>query len=202
MSNDGQRPPEPDWARWEAEHGPVGFDATPPQQPERPAARSSAPLDIETSRHLWWGVTALGLISLILTLMMVNSDRTPFAQQLVDDVARQDPSLPLTLESAESYLTGALVLMAVIGIAFAGLFLYWVNKMRLGRLWARTVLTVIGTVTVVLAVPQLFAFGVDGGAMQILMSVAGILQGVLAGGAVYLMHRKDSQAYFLAARKR
>lgn len=186
-----QQPPHPDWERWEAEHGPP-----PLQQVERPA-----PVDVETARHLLWGVTGLGLLSLLMTLIMVNGERSVFAQQLVDDIKVQDPSLPLTLESAETYLTVALVMMALFGIGFAALFTYWVEKMRMGRLWARALLTMIGTVTVVLALPQLFGFGVDGGALQIVMSVVSILQGVLAAGAIYLLHRKESNAYFLASRK-
>lgn len=186
-----QQPPHPDWERWEAEHGPP-----PLQQVERPA-----PVDVETARHLLWGVTGLGLLSLLMTLIMVNGERSVFAQQLVDDIKVQDPSLPLTLESAETYLTVALVMMALVGIGFAALFTYWVEKMRMGRLWARALLTMIGTVTVVLALPQLFGFGVDGGALQIVMSVVSILQGVLAAGAIYLLHRKESNAYFLASRK-
>lgn len=192
---DDKHPPQPDWQRWEAEHGSTGFDF-PPQEP----AVRPAPVDVETARHLWWAVMGLGLLSLLLTLVMVNGERSVFAEQLVEDVKLQDPTLPLTLESAEGYLTAALVVMALVGVGFAALTLYWVKKMRLGRLWARTVLTIIGTITVVLALPQLFGFGVDGGALQIVMSVAGILQGVVAAGAIYLMHRKESNAYFVGSR--
>jgi hypothetical protein len=188
--------PQPDWARWEAEHGHAQFGTSLPEPPQRPA-----PVDVETARHLWWGVAGLGLLSLLLTLLTVSGDKSVYAQQLVDDVKAQDPSLPLTLDSAETYLTSALVVMALLGVGFAALFVYWVKKMRVGRLWARTVLTMIGTVTVVLALPQLFAFGTDGGAVQVLMSVTGILQGVVAAGAIYLMHRKEANAYFLASRK-
>lgn len=192
----GQQPPEPDWARWEAEHGGAPFERPPVEPPARPA-----PVDVETARHLWWGVAGLGLATLLMTLIVVYGDRTTFAQQLVDDVKAQDASIPLTLDSAVSYLTVALVFMMIVGAGFAALFVFWVKKMRLGKLWARTVLTMIGTVIVVLALPQLFGLGIDGGAMQILMSVAGILQGVLAAGAIVLMHRKDAGAYFMASRK-
>ncbi|MGA9871680.1 MAG: hypothetical protein WBQ44_11135 [Rhodococcus sp. (in: high G+C Gram-positive bacteria)] len=191
-----QQPPNPDWARWEAEHGFANFEAPPVAPPERPA-----PVDVETARHLWWGVAALGLLGLLLTLLLVNGERTAFAQQLVDDVKAQDQSIPLTLDSAESYLTAALVVMALLGTGFVALFLRVVGKMRLGRMWARTVLTMIGTVVVVMALPQLFGFGIDGGALQVIMSVAGIGQGVLAAGAIYLMHRKESNGYFLGTRK-
>ena len=68
--------------------------------------------------------------------------------------------------------------------------------MRHGRLWARMVLTMIGTITVVVALPQLFALGVDGGALSSVSGVAAVLQGVLSAGAIYLMHRKESNEYF------
>nr|WP_296774672.1 hypothetical protein [Rhodococcus sp. (in: high G+C Gram-positive bacteria)] len=194
-----QQPPQPDWARWEAEHGHFP-SPTPPLEPLKPVERP-APVDVETARHLWWGVAGLGMLNLVATLFVVYGQRAEFAQQLVDDVQAQDPSVPLSIDSAESYLTAALVVMVLIGVAFGTLFVYWVKKMRFGRLWARTLLTAIGTVTVVLAIPQLFGFGIDGGAMQVIMTVAGILQGVLAAGAIYLMHRKDANAYFVASRK-
>lgn len=191
-----QQPPQPDWARWEAEHGAASFGNTPLPDP----APRPAPVDVETARHLWWGVAGLGMLTLLMTLVAVFGNKTAFAQQLVDDVTAQDASIPLTLDAAETYMTVALVFMMFTGAAFTALVVYWVGKMRLGRLWARTVLTMIGTVTVVLAVPQLFGFGVDGGALQVVMSVAGILHGVLAAGAIYLMHRKESNEYFLASR--
>ncbi|MDJ0358933.1 hypothetical protein [Rhodococcus sp. H29-C3] len=198
---DSPRPP-PDWERWEAEHGPPSlkipsFDSLPLESVQRPA-----PVDVETSRHLWWGVALLGMLELLMTLVVVYGDKSIFAQQLVDDVALQQPSMPLTAESAESYLTAALVLMVFLGVGFGALFLFWVNKMRLGRMWARMVLTMIGTVTVVLALPQLFGLGSADGALSLSMAVAGVAQGVLAAGAIYLMHRKESNEYFLASRKK
>ncbi|ORI24003.1 hypothetical protein [Rhodococcus sp. 1168] len=194
--------PQPDWERWEAEHGPPSmkipsFDVLPLESVRRPA-----PVDVETSRHLWWGVALLGMLELLMTLVVVYGDKSIFAQQLVDDVALQQPSMPLTAESAESYLTAALVFMVFLGVGFGGLFLFWVNKMRLGRMWARMVLTMIGTVTVVLALPQLFGLGSADGALSLSMAAAGIAQGVLAAGAIYLMHRKESTEYFLASRKK
>lgn len=185
------QPPQPDWARWEAEHGP------PPLEP----VRRPAPVDVETARHLWWGVALLGMINLVVTLFVVYGDKSVFAQQLVDDVEAQDASIALSVESAEGYLTAALVVMVLIGAGFGALFVFWVNKMRMGRMWARMLLTMIGTVTVVLSIPQLFGFGSNDGATAIVLGVVGILQGVLAAGAIYLMHRKESNEYFLASRK-
>ncbi len=185
--------PQPDWQRWEAEHGAHTYGD---RSFDKPLSERPAPVDVETARHLWWGVASLGLLGLLLMLFLVNGQKSTFAQQLIDDVRVQDPSLPLTLDTAESYLTGALVVMGMLGVGFAALFLYWVEKMRHGRLWARMVLTMIGTITVVLALPQLFALGIDGGALSIVSGVAAILQGVLAAGAIYLMHRKESNEYF------
>lgn len=49
---------------------------------------------------------------------------------------------------------------------------------------------------------DLFAIASSTGAMNIVMSVLSIGQGVLAAGAIYLMHRKESNEYFLSSRKR
>lgn len=187
----GQQPPQPDWERWEAEHGPPPLELV-----ERPA-----PVDVETARHLWWTVALLGMANLLITMIVVYGDRSIFAQQLVDDVKAQDSSVPLTLDSAQTYLTVALVILVLIGAGFAMLFVLVVKKMRLGKFWARSLLTMIGTLIVILTIPQLFGFGVDGDALQIVMGVGGILQGLLAAGAIYLMHRTESNAYFISARR-
>ena len=74
--------------------------------------------------------------------------------------------------------------------------------MRTGKRWARMLLTVIGSFTVFTTLVDLFAIASSAGAMNIVMSVLGIGQGVLAAGASYLMHRRESNEYFLASKKR
>lgn len=188
-----QGPPQPDWERWEQEHSSL---------PPLPSVQRPAPVDVETARHLWWGVSLIGFVNLLFTLWTVFGDKATYADQLVADVKAQDATVELTGDSAQTYLTVALVIMAVIGAGFGVLFLFWVNRMRSGKLWSRLLLTVIGTVTIVLALPNLFALGGAGGAVALAMGALGILQGVLAAGAIFLMHRKESNEYFLASSRK
>lgn len=167
----------------------------PAQPPE-----SDVPVDIETARHLWMGVVGLGLISMVLGLWVLFSDRDAFLDQLLADMQAADQSVALTAETADGVLVTALVLSLLLGVLIAGLVLLVVKKMREGKLWARTVLTAVGVIVVVTTLPTLFGLGSLGGGIVVVTSVLGILQAVLAAGAVYLMHRRESLEYFLSKR--
>lgn len=224
-SPSGNPSSQPDWQRWEAEHGfpRAGSDYADsgradfgdgsvrpgdPGQPgpgfgpnlTKPTAERPAPVDVETARHLWWGVALIGLINAFLTLTTVFGSRGEFAQTLVDDVRAQNSEMELTIDSAQSYLTAALVVTMVIIVGFGALFVYWVSKMRAGKMWARMLLTMIGSLTVFLAIPDLFGLVSADGALPVVMTVLGIGQGVLAAGAIVLMHRRESNEYFARSR--
>jgi drug/metabolite transporter (DMT)-like permease len=182
--------------------GPVRGGPSPMQGGPMPGGpeKYPAPVDVETARHLWFGVVVLGLFGMVLGLYSVYSDRATFIDQLLDEMARQDPSLELGSGTAETVMMIALGVSAVLALGFAALSWLIVNKMRAGKMWARTVLTVIGAVVVVTSLPSLFALGSAEGAVSVVSTVAGLLQAVLAAGAVVLMHRKESNAYFVAQR--
>jgi hypothetical protein len=160
----------------------------------------TAPVDVETARHLWFGVVVLGLFGLVLGMYSVFTDRDAYVQQLLEQVKAQDPSVTVSAETVDSVLTAGIAVAAVFGIAMAALFWLVVTKMRAGKMWARAVLTFFGAIIVVTSIPSLFALTASGGAVSILTSVSGILQAVLAAGAIVLMHRKESTQYFVATR--
>lgn len=166
-----------------------------------PGPGSDAPVDIETARHLWLGVIALGVVSMLIGLYTVFVDRDAFLEGFLADLEAQDPSLVLPPDTADDVVLTALVLAALFALGFAALILLVVRKMRAGKLWARSVLTVIGVVITVTTVPTLFGLGSVAEATAVVTSVLGILQAVAAAGAVYLMHRRESTEYFLSKRK-
>ncbi|GGF95862.1 hypothetical protein GCM10007304_07170 [Rhodococcoides trifolii] len=160
----------------------------------------TAPVDVETARHLWFGAVLLGLFGLVLGLYSVFADRDAYVRELLQQVQAQDPSVTVSADTADSVLTVAIVVAVLMGGLVAALFWLVVTKMRAGKLWARAVLTFFGAIVVVTAIPSLFALTASNGATSVLTSVSGILQAVLAAGAIVLMHRKDSTRYFIATR--
>ncbi|QII05115.1 hypothetical protein BH93_06730 [Rhodococcoides fascians A25f] len=196
-SNTPNNPPsQPDWQRWELEHG------FPQSGPELEPTPRPAPVDVETARHLWWGVALIGALSALYSVWTLFGAREEFAQSLLDELAAQDAAADMTVESTQSMVTVMLVVTIFVVIGFGALFLFWVKRMRAGKMWARMLLTVIGSFIVFTTILDLFAMASTAGAMNIVMGVIGIGQGVLAAGAIYLMHRRESNEYFVASRRR
>lgn len=189
-------PPQPDWQRWELEHG------FPQSIPEPPPIPRPAPVDVETARHLWFGVVLIGALSALYSVWTLFGAREEFAQSLLDELAAQGSAADMTVESTQSMVTVMLVVTIFVVMGFGALVLFWVKRMRAGKVWARMLLTVIGSFIVFTTILDLFAMASTAGAMNLVMGVIGIGQGVLAAGAIYLMHRRESNEYFFASRRR
>lgn len=172
-----------------------------PGPPPAPAQQPPMPEDVRTARQLWWGVSGVGLVQLTASIFAGMNQRKDFAEQVFDQMRETDPAY--TMEQADKLALVALVFGgAVLGLALVGLTLLFAHLMARGRFWARAVLTVMGTWLVLIALLNLFAIGSVTGVAVLVAGGAAIVQGVLAGGAIYLMHRKESTAYFLAHRRR
>ncbi|MDV6263523.1 hypothetical protein [Rhodococcoides yunnanense] len=196
-SNTPNNPPsQPDWQRWELEHG------FPQSGPELEPTPRPAPVDVETARHLWWGVALIGALSALYSVWTLFGAREEFAQSLLDELAAQNAAADMTVESTQSMVTVMLVVTIFVVLGFGALFLFWVKRMRAGKMWARMLLTVIGSFIVFTTILDLFAMASTAGAMNIVMGVLSIGQGVVAAGAIYLMHRRESNEYFVASRRR
>lgn len=155
------------------------------------------PVDVQTAFQLWWGVAGLGVVYLFGALAMVYADRDAYTDQLLKDFAAQNVEVALTRSTAEQLLLVGLGITALLGFAVTALFLLFVYRMRRGRNWARMVLTMIGIFLLFSAIPTIFGFGAAGGGAAVVVGVAGIVQAVLAVGAIVLMHRRESNRYFL-----
>ncbi|WP_137725238.1 hypothetical protein [Prescottella subtropica] len=193
----GQPPQQPDpWPgtpQYPTGQYPAGQYPMPPAAPEH----KPVPTDVATAFQLWLGVAGLGVVYLISALAFVYSDRTTFVDQLMDEFAKQ-PDVQVTREQAEQLLVFGLVGTGILmTLVLGGLTLLLAFKMRKGRNWARMLLTMAGVFTVFSALPTLFGVGAATGGAALVMGGAGILQAVVAVGAIVLMHRKESNAYFL-----
>jgi Mn2+/Fe2+ NRAMP family transporter len=166
--------------------------------PVRSADRQP-PVDVLTAFQLLCGVAALGVVNLLASLAAVYGDRATYVDQLTRDLRAQDPTLDVSASTVEALVLVGLGLSALVGLGITGLYLLFVFKMRSGRNWARMLVTMAGVLTVFVAVPTLFGLGAGGGAAVMISGGAGILQAVLSVGAVVLMHRADSNRYFLPA---
>ncbi|MFF0817904.1 hypothetical protein ACFYVR_22470 [Rhodococcus sp. NPDC003318] len=217
----GQWPPPGQWPQWPQEQGPQGQGPQWPQEqgpqgqgpqgqpgpwpPQgmppgapRPPAAPEPPVDVVTAFQLLCGVAVLGVVNLIATLLAIYADRDTFVDQLLADVAAQDPSLEISRSTVESMLAVGLGLTGLVGLGVTGLYMLFAFKMRAGRNWARMLVTMLGVIMVFSAIPALFGLG-GGGAAMLVSGAAAILQAVLVVGAIVLMHRSESNKYFLPA---
>lgn len=195
--------PQGEWpqGQWPPQGPPPGGPwppyGQPPAAPQPPSA-PEPPVDVVTAFQLLCAVAALGVVNMIATLLAIYADRDTFIDQLLVEVTAQDPSLEISRSTAESVLAVGLGLTGLIGLGVTALFLLFAFKMRAGRNWARMVVTMCGVIMVFFAIPSLFGLG-DGGVALLISGAAGILQAVLVVGAIVLMHRTESNKYFLPA---
>lgn len=156
------------------------------------------PADVATARQLWWGVIGLGVVQLIASLSDAVGRREEFVADMVEQLRTTDAQF--TPAGVDLLVTMAFVLAGVFGLGFAALGVLIVHQLGKGRMWARTVLTFAGVWLVLTGVGTLLAIEAIGGLASLVAGAASIIQAVLAGGAIYLCHRKDAANWFQARR--
>ncbi|MFC6013676.1 hypothetical protein [Nocardia lasii] len=166
----------------------------PPHKPEL----VPLPEDLVTSRQLWWGVAGLGVVSTVAGLFTMFGRRDEVAEQVVE-MYKVDPPLPAS--TVDLMVVLSFVFAAVIGVLLGGLTVLIAHLMSKGKLWARTVLTVVAVWLSIGALATMFTFADEVGPATIVAGGASIVQGVLAAGAAYLSYRPDSTKYFQSRRR-
>jgi hypothetical protein len=158
-------------------------------------------VDLDTARTLWRCVVVLNVIAVGFAVADGIGKRHDFAEQMLNQLQQsKQPGVVFTQSQVEIYVWIGLVLAAVFGVVLSVLLFFAANWIRQGKHWARVLLTAVGAFQVVSAFA---AFGGSrAGPLTVAMDGLGLLQAVLAGGAVFLMYRPDSTKYFLAHRKR
>lgn len=156
------------------------------------------PADVATARQLWWGVIGLGVVQLIASLVDVAGRREEFVADMVEQLRTTEAQF--TPAAIDLLVTMAFVLSGVLGLGFAALGLLIVHQLAKGRAWARTVLTFAGVWLVFTGLGTLFAIDAVEGIASLVAGAAAIVQAVLAGGAIYLCHRKDAANWFQVRR--
>ena len=157
---------------------PSGGQVPEPQRPEPPAP-------VLTAVKLMYAGAAVSAISLIATLLTIGSLKTA--------IHNRSPKLTQTqLHTAEVALV---VVSVIIGLVAVGLWIWMASANKAGKNWARITATVffgINTVSV------LSAFSLSGTLLGRLISLVIWLIGL---GAVLMLWRKESSAYFTAPRQ-
>jgi hypothetical protein len=164
-----------------------------------PLPKPTAPEDLRTTRQLWWGVVGFGVVQLAASIITAVQQRHDFAEQMYDQVKADDPNF--TMATAELMVQFAFAFAVMLGLAIAAVALLIAHQLVRGKLWARTLLTIVGIWLVLIAIGTMFALGSVTGAASLVAGGAAIVQGVLAAGATYLSHRPDSTAYFQMNRR-
>ena len=155
------------------------------------------PVDVGTAAQLWWGVIAFGLVDVTAMLIQLFGQRTELAEEFSKSLTTDQPDTTVTISNPESLVVAGLGIAAVIALLVAGLFVLIVRKMERGRNWARMVLTIFGVMQGIGAISSLFGLASPDGTLALITGASGIVQGVLAVGAIVLLHRRESNAYFL-----
>lgn len=168
------------------------YPARPPAAPPRPPA----PTDVVTAYQLWTGMVALGVVAAVLMVLMMVQDVDSLAAEWVRQMAALDPQAPTGDDQARVMAYLAIGVAGLLLLGFTALVQLFAWLMRRGQNWARALLTGLAAALVVIAVPTLFSAGATPNLLAFATSAVGIVHGVLAAGAIVLMHRAESNAYF------
>jgi hypothetical protein len=169
----------------------------PRQGPPPPAPKRPVPVDVGTACQLWWGVIGVGIVNLIAAVTFLFGERKQFTEQLVEEMAKDNPNLPMQQDSANLLFALGLMTVVIIALALAVVAGLFVHFMREGRNWARMIVTMVGVVVIFVGVQLVFGIGTLDGPAAVVTGAASIIQAVLVVGATVLLHRQESNAYFL-----
>jgi hypothetical protein len=149
------------------------------QVPE-PAQRPAPPTSVQTAVRLMYAGAAISAISFILGLATLGS--------LKRTLEKKYPTY--TSAHINALVTSSVVVVIVVGIIAVGLWV-WMARMNLkGRNWARI------TGTVFFGLNTLDLLGVFNGSASSVSAVFAIVTWLVGLGAVIMLWRRESTAYF------
>ncbi|NLU64628.1 hypothetical protein HCA61_20505 [Rhodococcus sp. HNM0563] len=144
---------------------------------------------------MWCGVLLLTVVTLLFGAFDLWNGRTELVDMMVEMTADTGTE-ELSRSDLDAAIPMVVVLTVVFGLAIVGLLYLVVRQMSKGKNWARMALTLIGVFMTLSTLPTVFGVGVGGGS-GLALGVISIVQAVLTVGAIVLMHRRESNAYFL-----
>jgi hypothetical protein len=147
-----------------------------PVEPERPAA----PQTVQNAVKLMYAGAAVSTVSLIVSLVDISGTKTA--------IRKARPSL--TAAQVNQLNTFIITLAIVSGVVGVGLWLWMAKSNSQGRNWARIVSSVL------FGLATLDLFGVFSQPKTLLGLVFPVLTWLIGLGAIILLWRKDSSAFF------
>ncbi|HET8992523.1 MULTISPECIES: hypothetical protein [unclassified Rhodococcus (in: high G+C Gram-positive bacteria)] len=173
----------------------MSFPLPPTPGPSAHAARP-APQDVVTAYQLWCGVLLLTVITLLFGAFDLWSGRTELVDMMVEMTADTGTE-ELSRSDLDAAIPMVVVLTVVFGLVIVGMLYLVVRQMYKGKNWARMALTLIGVFMTLSTLPTVFGVGVGAGGSGLALGIISIASAVLTVGAIVLMHRRESNAYFL-----
>ncbi len=149
------------------------------QVPE-PAQRSAPPMSVQTAARLMYAGAVISAISVILALATIGS--------LKHNLEKRYPTY--TTAHINTLVDSSIVVIVIGGIIGVGLWL-WMARMNLkGRNWARI------TGSVFFGLNTLELLGLFKGSVSAVSAVFAIVTWLVGLGAVIMLWRRESSAYF------
>jgi hypothetical protein len=173
----------------------MSFPLPPTPGPSTPVDRPT-PQDIVTAYQLWCGVLLLTVVTLLFGAFDLWSGRSELVDMMVEMTA-DTGTQEISRSDLDAAIPMVVILTVVFGIAIVGLLYLAVRKMCKGKNWARMALTMIGVFMTLSTLPTVFGVGAGTGGSGLALGIISIVQAVLTVGAIVLMHRRESNAYFL-----
>ncbi|MFB7721986.1 MULTISPECIES: hypothetical protein [unclassified Nocardia] len=159
-----------------------------------PTGARPVPEDVRTSAQLWCAALAVGVVQAIAVLLAQLGQRGELAQKLFEQ--EQGSRQPVTLAAAQVQVLVGLVLITLLWLVLTGAGTAVVFQLWRGKNWARAILTGYGLFLILGAVLVMFGVNTQTGTAGVIAGGASIVQAVLAGGAVFLCYRIESEPYF------
>lgn len=148
----------------------------------RPPGRER-PHEVRVAVDLWIASMVVGLIALLASFSSIG----PLVRQEFDAQLASNPDLAsIDRETIIRIASYAVVAVNLLGVA---LRVFLVVKLAAGRRWARTILTVLGVLSVAGAVLNVRS----GTAVD---AAVGVLQALLVAAAIVYMFSEGAKAYF------
>jgi hypothetical protein len=161
--------------------GPWASDNLPPHPLAGMAVDMERPEPIRVAVSLMYIGAGLAGLSIVLVLLLMGSLR--------DQVRDNNPTFSDSrVDTAVTYGVTIVIVSALIGVA---LWLWMAHENGAGKMWARTVATVLGVLNIVLTLIRM-------GANTMGVNILGLVYIALAVAILVLLYRPDSTAYYRA----
>ena len=167
---------------------PQGYGGQAPQPGGAPLAVVPRPSEVTVAFWLWVANIVLGIVSVAVTLLTLDDT---FTAQVRDQLSA-NPDLRNV--DAQTVVRAALVVGVVLSLLFDGAKLFLLFKLRSGRRWARTTLTVFGGLSILLTLVSL-------GSASVVTAGFGLAGAVLILAAIVFMFTGDARDYVSPRRK-